>query len=618
MYVVTFYSYKGGVGRTMTLVNTAAELIKRGRKVLLVDFDLEAPGLTSYGFCESAASRPGVVDYISEYSRTLVAPDVRDFISTCEIEYEGNHRSLWVMSAGKQDEKYRENFYSIDWQELYAEKSGYLMMEDIKEQWKRCFDPDYVLIDSRTGITDISGICTRQLPDAVAVVFFPNRQNLSGLKRVVNEVRGEKTSGRRKDITLHFISSNTPSADDEDGILRRNLEEFRKALKYDASSIIHYYNSLSIVDQIIFTLHKPRTQLAEEYRQLVDRIVKSNPADRDGALAYLGELAADRKNVPSHGGIAQVDQRLEIIQEHFPADGEIFNRIADVNMTLLRSDRAIDLYKEAIRRGYRKPDTFRNLALAYLQSNDKQNMTEALYNLLDCLDASMVDVSFALKWISEIDEAQVPAAFGLPAVRAQSAFERYVLTDQFLGRKKSLLPTALAVMDEIVKDPSLEQVLRAHIVASKSLLLIAVGRFHDAMQTIGDREQLLATGPIQRVFNRAMAEWAAYGAVPKDLMNRVVELNAEKGEPTQDPNYAQCLAVACWAIGMTDAARNWIGRARQDASDKKASDEIFSCWRYLSVPKNVFLEDTDQIEAMIENSTIRPEFFARDKSTTVH
>ena len=33
MYVVTFYSFKGGVGRSMALVNVAAELAARGRRV---------------------------------------------------------------------------------------------------------------------------------------------------------------------------------------------------------------------------------------------------------------------------------------------------------------------------------------------------------------------------------------------------------------------------------------------------------------------------------------------------------------------------------------------------------------------------------------------------------
>ena len=43
MYVATFYSFKGGVGRTLALLNVAYELADSGLKVLVVDFDLEAP-----------------------------------------------------------------------------------------------------------------------------------------------------------------------------------------------------------------------------------------------------------------------------------------------------------------------------------------------------------------------------------------------------------------------------------------------------------------------------------------------------------------------------------------------------------------------------------------------
>ena len=48
MKTITFYSYKGGVGRTMALANIAVLLSKRGKKVLVVDWDLEAPGLHEY------------------------------------------------------------------------------------------------------------------------------------------------------------------------------------------------------------------------------------------------------------------------------------------------------------------------------------------------------------------------------------------------------------------------------------------------------------------------------------------------------------------------------------------------------------------------------------------
>lgn len=46
--IVTFYSYKGGTGRTMALVNVGWILASNGLRVLLVDWDLEAPGLHRY------------------------------------------------------------------------------------------------------------------------------------------------------------------------------------------------------------------------------------------------------------------------------------------------------------------------------------------------------------------------------------------------------------------------------------------------------------------------------------------------------------------------------------------------------------------------------------------
>ena len=75
MFVITFYSYKGGVGRTMSLVNVASELSKRGRKVLVIDFDLEAPGIPSFREFSVSESRIGIVDYVSQYIETSVAPD---------------------------------------------------------------------------------------------------------------------------------------------------------------------------------------------------------------------------------------------------------------------------------------------------------------------------------------------------------------------------------------------------------------------------------------------------------------------------------------------------------------------------------------------------------------
>ena len=71
----TFYSYKGGVGRSLALANTAALLVRRGRCVILIDFDLEAPGLDSFEEFSSVAGKSGVVEYVTEFKETRRAPE---------------------------------------------------------------------------------------------------------------------------------------------------------------------------------------------------------------------------------------------------------------------------------------------------------------------------------------------------------------------------------------------------------------------------------------------------------------------------------------------------------------------------------------------------------------
>ncbi len=44
--IISFYSFRGGVGRSMAMLNVGVLLARAGRRVLLVDLDLEAPGLT--------------------------------------------------------------------------------------------------------------------------------------------------------------------------------------------------------------------------------------------------------------------------------------------------------------------------------------------------------------------------------------------------------------------------------------------------------------------------------------------------------------------------------------------------------------------------------------------
>jgi MinD-like ATPase involved in chromosome partitioning or flagellar assembly len=80
---VSFYSYKGGVGRSMALANLATLLARKGRRVLMIDFDLEAPGLDSFHEFGVEGKQQGVVEYAYEFQKTKIAPALDPYIQEC-------------------------------------------------------------------------------------------------------------------------------------------------------------------------------------------------------------------------------------------------------------------------------------------------------------------------------------------------------------------------------------------------------------------------------------------------------------------------------------------------------------------------------------------------------
>src|SRR5689334_5550382 len=78
--IFTFYSYKGGVGRSMSLANLGMHCYRQGYTTLLVDCDLEAPGLERYFHRQfqfdlaEALDQPGFCDMIADYMRNVSRP----------------------------------------------------------------------------------------------------------------------------------------------------------------------------------------------------------------------------------------------------------------------------------------------------------------------------------------------------------------------------------------------------------------------------------------------------------------------------------------------------------------------------------------------------------------
>ncbi|MEU2678781.1 FxSxx-COOH system tetratricopeptide repeat protein [Streptomyces sp. NPDC007107] len=211
--IVTFYSYKGGTGRTMALANTAWILAANGKRVLAVDWDLEAPGLHRFfhPFLDPSTlgATTGVIDLITEYAWAATNPAQRaddwhrDYariqphavsLTPEALGWEfPRGGTLDFVSAGRQNREYSATVSTFDWDNFYDRLGGGHFFDALRDDMKANYD--YVLIDSRTGLSDIADICTVHLPDVLVDCFTLSDQSIDGAAAVARQI-AERYTGR--------------------------------------------------------------------------------------------------------------------------------------------------------------------------------------------------------------------------------------------------------------------------------------------------------------------------------------------------------------------------------------------------------------------------------------
>jgi len=226
--IVTFYSYKGGTGRSMTLANVAWVLASSGKKVLAIDWDLEAPGLQRYFYPflidKELSFSEGLINFVDDYKAKALTPPAKDedvpadwYVKYADIrEYAvslarkfPSDGSIDFVPAGRQDDTYSNLVNQFNWGDFYERLGGNRFLEAAAAIMRRHYD--YILIDSRTGVSDTSGICTVKLPDALVACFTLNYQGINGAAAVADYVYSRRVLGASNDVSSSQRSVAGPS-----------------------------------------------------------------------------------------------------------------------------------------------------------------------------------------------------------------------------------------------------------------------------------------------------------------------------------------------------------------------------------------------------------------------
>jgi MinD-like ATPase involved in chromosome partitioning or flagellar assembly len=221
--IVSFFSFKGGVGRTSALVATALTLARNGLRVAIVDLDLEAPGLATI-FSADNANNLGVIDYLLE--KNIQGDDWKlrtNLISISEQSLLGDDgEPLQLIPAGAVDSNYLEKLARLDFQNLVDGELQSILVDMLRELNSAVRSLDFILMDARAGFHDIGGLAISNLSHGVVIFGTQSRQSWAGLTHVIRHLASSGVDARLPLILAHSMA---PSA----GISGREKElaEFR-------------------------------------------------------------------------------------------------------------------------------------------------------------------------------------------------------------------------------------------------------------------------------------------------------------------------------------------------------------------------------------------------------
>jgi len=205
--IVSFFSFKGGVGRTSTLVATALTLARNGHRVAIVDLDLEAPGLATI-FSPDDSNNLGVIDYLLEKKIQENDWKLRTHLKIINdptlLGDDGG--IIQLLPAGTIDNNYLEKLARLDFQNLVDGELQSTMVDMLKELNNEAKPLDFILMDARAGFHDIGGLAITALSHAAVIFGTQSRQSWAGLTHVIRHLASPAVEERLPLILVHSMA----------------------------------------------------------------------------------------------------------------------------------------------------------------------------------------------------------------------------------------------------------------------------------------------------------------------------------------------------------------------------------------------------------------------------
>ena len=207
----TLYGLKGGVGRSTAIVAWSQHLAKLGERVLVIDLDLESPGVSSSLLPPDSTSF-GAVDWLVEDAVGQADDELLRLMVGSSPLARGSGEVLVVPCGGSTDARYLAKL-SRAYLEVPSATGPRPLASRIArlvDELERTVNPTVVLLDSRAGLHDLAGIATTRLGAFTFLFAMDTPQTWAGYRTLLSGWGSRPAIAREVRERLRVVAAQVP------------------------------------------------------------------------------------------------------------------------------------------------------------------------------------------------------------------------------------------------------------------------------------------------------------------------------------------------------------------------------------------------------------------------
>ena len=247
--IISVHSFRGGTGKSNTTANLASVVAASGRRVGVIDGDIQSPGIHVL-FGMAGDEVVGSLNDFLWHGRAIadVAHDVTDRVGGAI-----DGRLFLIPSSMQPGEITRVLREGYDAQRL---------TEGIRELVD-ALDLDVLFIDTHPGLNEET-LLSLVISHVLLIVMRPDKQDFEGTGITVRVARELEVPG------IHIVVNKAPQQLDPEAVARRVTE----AYGCDVAAVLPHSDELmGLASEGVFVLRHPEDPLTARYRALAERVV---------------------------------------------------------------------------------------------------------------------------------------------------------------------------------------------------------------------------------------------------------------------------------------------------------------------------------------------------------